>query len=428
MIPSGCRLKVISAKIWSATTPSPTSESTSTETSSSATTTIWIVLGILLFILIISFIAFGIYCFRTKKQKKSAAIFDENRSEILAENKTIPESQKTNVENNAEKSKKKQTEGKTETIDEEPQVRENKEVEKAKQKSTKDEIENVPAKKKAVDSVEPNVKKHFQSARVSKELILPIPLTYAKIIKPKNGASNKTDSVTGCHEVGMLALVESPSESLKRLCNATRSDNLIDAKLKTYYQPGVVRVLQRIEIALFCCTISSMFKQVEDLIFGKLAEEKLGERDVKFDEDGNILQMTQKAHLYLEKKSTPEFIRSFAFEQIYHELLDSIVGIFDTLSIPLLFVIVLQRRRQMPIVKKEFTSAEREKLPYPINVIEEASKMNPEGFKNTSALNTRSGMEENDETLKPTHASDKSAKKDSDAGKKKKAKNQHSKK
>uniref|UniRef100_A0A914Y1G3 Uncharacterized protein n=1 Tax=Panagrolaimus superbus TaxID=310955 RepID=A0A914Y1G3_9BILA len=83
-------------------------------------------------------------------------------------------------------------------------------------------------------------------------------------------------------------------------------------------------------------------------------------------------------------------------------------------------------RRQMPIVQKEFTVKERAKLPYPINAIEEAFKMNPECFKNTSLLNSNSGMED-DETQKTTHASDKRAKKESGAGKKKKAKKHHSK-
>uniref|UniRef100_A0A914YQF4 Uncharacterized protein n=1 Tax=Panagrolaimus superbus TaxID=310955 RepID=A0A914YQF4_9BILA len=74
----------------------------------------------------------------------------------------------------------------------------------------------------------------------------------------------------------MLGLVESPSESLKRHCCTLGSDNLIDEKLERYYQPGDVRVLRYHEIYLFCCTISSMFKQTEDLIV--MAEEELGEQ------------------------------------------------------------------------------------------------------------------------------------------------------
>uniref|UniRef100_A0A914ZHR3 Uncharacterized protein n=1 Tax=Panagrolaimus superbus TaxID=310955 RepID=A0A914ZHR3_9BILA len=61
-LPSGCRLKVKNAKIWSPTTPSATtpSESATPEDSSKIGSTVWIILGILLFILVIGFIAFGL--------------------------------------------------------------------------------------------------------------------------------------------------------------------------------------------------------------------------------------------------------------------------------------------------------------------------------------------------------------------------------
>uniref|UniRef100_A0AC34FQR6 Uncharacterized protein n=1 Tax=Panagrolaimus sp. ES5 TaxID=591445 RepID=A0AC34FQR6_9BILA len=60
-------------------------------------------------------------------------------------------------------------------------------------------------------------------------------------------------------------------------------------------------------------------------------------------------------------------------------------------------------RRQMPIVQKEFSTKECAKLAYPINAIEEACKMDSEGFKNTSALNSHFGLED-DDTQASTHA------------------------
>uniref|UniRef100_A0AC34GB26 Uncharacterized protein n=1 Tax=Panagrolaimus sp. ES5 TaxID=591445 RepID=A0AC34GB26_9BILA len=126
----------------------------------------------------------------------------------------------------------------------------------------------------------------------------------------------------------MIGLVESPSESLKSHCIVTGSSDFVDDKLESFYQPGIVRVLLRIEIAIFCCTISAMFIQIERMI------------------------------------------------------------------------------RQMPIVQKEFSAKERAKLPYPINAIDEANKMDSEGFKNTAALDTHSGLED-DETQASTHASEK---------------------
>uniref|UniRef100_A0AC34FD81 Uncharacterized protein n=1 Tax=Panagrolaimus sp. ES5 TaxID=591445 RepID=A0AC34FD81_9BILA len=61
-VPSGCRLKVKNAKIWYPPTPSPTtqpSEIAKTEDSSKAETTIWIILGVLLFFLVIGLICLG---------------------------------------------------------------------------------------------------------------------------------------------------------------------------------------------------------------------------------------------------------------------------------------------------------------------------------------------------------------------------------
>uniref|UniRef100_A0AC34GJK9 Uncharacterized protein n=1 Tax=Panagrolaimus sp. ES5 TaxID=591445 RepID=A0AC34GJK9_9BILA len=79
-------------------------------------------------------------------------------------------------------------------------------------------------------------------------------------------------------------------------------------------------------------------------------------------------------------------------------------------------------RRQMPIVQKEFSTKERAKLPYPINAIEEACKMDSEGFKNISSLDTYSGLED-DDTQASTHASEKK-----NNGKKKNSKKHRSKK
>uniref|UniRef100_A0AC34GPB8 Uncharacterized protein n=1 Tax=Panagrolaimus sp. ES5 TaxID=591445 RepID=A0AC34GPB8_9BILA len=349
-VPPGCILKVRNAKIWYPTTPSPTtqpSEIATTEDSSKAETTIWIVLGVLLFFIVIGIFGFGIYCCCFKKDKKSVGIFDEKPKEIvLEENKKIPETQKINVASDIVKTEEAKKE-KKETVKDKPPKQKKEEV--VKPKVTK--AAPLPEKKKAAAFVEPTldepstvqppkekVEDHFPSVKVLKELVHPTPKTYAKRIKPKPGQhhSNKTDSLSGRHEVSMIGLVESPSESLKHHCIVTGSSDFVDAKLESFYQPGIVRVLLRIEIAIFCCTISAMFKQIEKMI--DMAEEALAERDVTFDEEGNIIQMTAKAEEYLEKKSTPEYIRSYAFGQIYSALIDKHVGILDTLSIPLLFV------------------------------------------------------------------------------------------
>uniref|UniRef100_A0A914Q2U7 Uncharacterized protein n=1 Tax=Panagrolaimus davidi TaxID=227884 RepID=A0A914Q2U7_9BILA len=76
-------------------------------------------------------------------------------------------------------------------------------------------------------------------------------------------------------------------------------------------------------------------------------------------------------------------------------------------------------RRQMPIVFAEFSLKERKKLSYPITAIEDAYKMDPDGFKNTAALDT--GMEEEPTHDSVTRASKKNRKKQS-GGKKKRSK------
>uniref|UniRef100_A0AC34G3P8 Uncharacterized protein n=1 Tax=Panagrolaimus sp. ES5 TaxID=591445 RepID=A0AC34G3P8_9BILA len=260
-VPSGCRLKVMNAKIWYPPTPSSTtqtSEIDTTEDSSKAETTIWIILGVLFFLIVIGLLGTGLV--KARKEKK-------------------------------------------ETVKEKPSKQKQEEV--VKPKVTK--AAPVPEKKKGAASVEPTVdepktvqppkekEEHFPSVKVLKELVHPTPKTYAKRIKPKPGQhhSNKTDSLSGRHEVSMIGLVESPSESLKHHCIVTGSSDFVDDKLENFYQPGIVRVLLRIEIAIFCCTISAMFIQIERMI--DMAEEALAERDVTFDEDGNIIQMTAKA-------------------------------------------------------------------------------------------------------------------------------------
>uniref|UniRef100_A0A914PRH8 Uncharacterized protein n=1 Tax=Panagrolaimus davidi TaxID=227884 RepID=A0A914PRH8_9BILA len=73
----------------------------------------------------------------------------------------------------------------------------------------------------------------------------------------------------------------------------------------------------------------------------------------------------------------------------------------------------------MPIVFAEFSLKERKTLSYPITAIEDAYKMNPDGFKNIAGLDTESGMEEQPTQDSVTHASKKNRKKKTGGGKKK---------
>uniref|UniRef100_A0A914PN08 Uncharacterized protein n=1 Tax=Panagrolaimus davidi TaxID=227884 RepID=A0A914PN08_9BILA len=76
----------------------------------------------------------------------------------------------------------------------------------------------------------------------------------------------------------------------------------------------------------------------------------------------------------------------------------------------------------MPIVFAEFSLKERKMLPYPITAIEDAYKMDPDGFKNIAGLDTESGMEEEPTQASITRTSEKNRKKHSGGGKKKRSK------
>uniref|UniRef100_A0AC34FNM9 Uncharacterized protein n=1 Tax=Panagrolaimus sp. ES5 TaxID=591445 RepID=A0AC34FNM9_9BILA len=159
-VPSGCILKVMNAKIWYPPTPSSTtqtSEIDTTEDSSKAETTIWIILGVLFFFIVIGIFGFGIYCCCFKKEKKAVGIFDEKPKEIvLEENKKILETQKINVASDFVKTEEAKKE-KKETDKTNPPKQKIEEI--VKPKNNKAETKNVPvpATKKAAASVEPTL-------------------------------------------------------------------------------------------------------------------------------------------------------------------------------------------------------------------------------------------------------------------------------
>uniref|UniRef100_A0A914YTQ2 Uncharacterized protein n=1 Tax=Panagrolaimus superbus TaxID=310955 RepID=A0A914YTQ2_9BILA len=156
------------AKIWSSTTPSATTQPSATPASEGTKTgsIVWIVLGVLLFIIVIGLIALGIYCFCIKKQKKAAEIFDGKPKEVMAESKNL-ETRKINVEPDAGKLKE-IAKTKKETVEEQP-AKQKKEVVKPKEKPTKNEIKNVPAKKAA--AVEPTLDDPTTEASVCQRVL-----------------------------------------------------------------------------------------------------------------------------------------------------------------------------------------------------------------------------------------------------------------
>uniref|UniRef100_A0A914Q1E4 Uncharacterized protein n=1 Tax=Panagrolaimus davidi TaxID=227884 RepID=A0A914Q1E4_9BILA len=141
---------------------------------------------------------------------------------------------------------------------------------------------------------------------VPKKVILPAPKS---INAPKNKShTSKKDSLSGRHEVGMQIMVESAPESLK------------------HHDFGMLN------------------DESKEKLENNNARKSLTENGVTFDEKSNIIEMSPKAEKYLHSKSTPEFVRSFAFGNVFREFIDSQARVHETFSIPLLWTIVLQRR------------------------------------------------------------------------------------
>uniref|UniRef100_A0AC35F795 Uncharacterized protein n=1 Tax=Panagrolaimus sp. PS1159 TaxID=55785 RepID=A0AC35F795_9BILA len=137
-------------------------------------------------------------------------------------------------------------------------------------------------------------------------------------------------------------MVEKPSETVIR-----RSQGFIDAptkdKLERFYSAESARPLEKREIMLFCCKrISVMFKIIELLI--DAAIEGLAKHRAKFDDNETVVELSAEGERYVQRSTTPEYIRSFAFGGVFRELIDSDAEVYETCPIPLLFVIVLQRR------------------------------------------------------------------------------------
>uniref|UniRef100_A0A914PF35 Uncharacterized protein n=1 Tax=Panagrolaimus davidi TaxID=227884 RepID=A0A914PF35_9BILA len=447
-------MSFLNAKKWTPPlTTLPTTQNSSETTqittakSSNSDTTLWIGIGGGIFVLLIIFIVLGYCCYRTQSQKKPLC----GKKKDVQQTTFIPESsKKANVV-------KEKTEDEKEVVakpelPKEPTAAKEKQQEPAKKKAPKEKKAAVVVPKPSKEVTQENVTKEDKPPpkKVSVEPTVEDPTTEASILQkpivqqkqpkpgdpprvfvpttvyhpepksvnaPKSGSlkTGKKDSLSGRHEIGMEFLVESTPEQVKRHdINVGLLNDETKEKLEKFYPPGPVHSFDRREIELLCCArISLMFKIIEALVDD--AMKALSERGVTFDEKSNIIKMPPKAEKYLRLKKTPEFVRSFAFGNVFREYIDSQANFDQKLSIPLLFSIVLQRRysvvnrrkactwirRELPIIQKEFTALERSQLPYPICAIEAAYEMNEDGFKNVVLLDSLSG-EDDDVTQNST--------------------------
>uniref|UniRef100_A0A914QHU2 Uncharacterized protein n=1 Tax=Panagrolaimus davidi TaxID=227884 RepID=A0A914QHU2_9BILA len=447
----GCPLYVENAKKWTppSTTPAQNSSGTTvpnrtTSKSSEANTTLWIGIGVGIFILIIVVIGFGYCCYRTQLQKKP--LFGKKKD--VQQKDFIPEaSKKATVVKEKTVDEKEVVVAKPEPSNEETIAKE-KQPKPAKKKIPKEKKAPILVPKPSKEVTQENVtKEDAPQKKVSAEPTLEAPTTETFVVQksviqqqkqhhtgnpprvyvpktvihpepksvnaPKSGSlkTGKKDSLSGRHEIGMEGMVESAPEQVKRHdINVGLLNKETKEKLEKFYPPGPVRAFDRREIEILCCArISIMFKTIEMLIDDAI--KALIERGVTFDEKCNIIKMPPKAEKYLRSRKTPEFIRSFAFGNVFRDIIDAQTRVNDSFSIPLLFSIVLQRRytainrrkaftwirRELIIIEKEFTAEERSKLAYPICAIEAACKMDFNGFKAVALLDSLSG-DDDDET------------------------------
>uniref|UniRef100_A0A914YNP6 Uncharacterized protein n=1 Tax=Panagrolaimus superbus TaxID=310955 RepID=A0A914YNP6_9BILA len=190
------------------------------------------------------------------------------------------------------------------------------------------------------DATNPSIVQHAApTVTVSKE---PIQSSrpYGFMRRSESSKSGKTDSLSGRHDGEMNGMVVNPLRALKG-----RNPKLNVAEMEKFYPADDKTLLPRPdprEIQLLCCRISVMLKLVEELV--KDAEETLKKIGVQFDANGFIAELPQKALNYLTVGNCPEFIRYFAFGNLFRAEIDSSLGKEPTLSIPLLFVIIYQRR------------------------------------------------------------------------------------
>uniref|UniRef100_A0A914Q636 Uncharacterized protein n=1 Tax=Panagrolaimus davidi TaxID=227884 RepID=A0A914Q636_9BILA len=403
-VPPGCPFFVLNAKKW--TPPSTAATQNSSETtlittakSSEANITLWILIGVGIFILLIVVIGFGYCCYRNQLQKKPLS----GKKNDVQQKAIMPESLKAEVV-------KEKIADEKEVVakpkpPKEPTAAKEKPPKPAKEKISKEKkapiVEPKPSKEMTQEDNPPPAKNPTTEASVVQKpvvqqkqyhtgnpprvyvphkVILPEPKS---VNAPKSGSlkTGKKDSLSGRHEIGMEGLVQSAPEQVKRHdINIGLLNDDVKERLEKFYPPGPVRTFDPREIEILCCArISIMFKIIEALIDD--AMKALKERGVTFDEKSNIIEMPPKAEKYLRSKKTPEYVRTCTWI-----------------------------RRQLPVIQKEFSAEERSELAFPICAIEAAYKMNADGFNNVFLLDSLSGVDD-DETQHSTHESGKLGKK-----------------
>uniref|UniRef100_A0AC35F5J6 Uncharacterized protein n=1 Tax=Panagrolaimus sp. PS1159 TaxID=55785 RepID=A0AC35F5J6_9BILA len=138
--------------------------------------------------------------------------------------------------------------------------------------------------------------------------------------------------------------------------------------------------------------------------FRQISELKLAAGGCEFDESGCMLSVSDEARQFLKRRTTDATTVYHAFGAEYYQYITGDLGIMDEASIPLLYSIALQTRfpeatrrkacaalrRKLVKVLGWFKAADRAKMPFPVNIVENAYCKNPRYFYEPSGIKTDS--------------------------------------
>uniref|UniRef100_A0A914P8Q9 Uncharacterized protein n=1 Tax=Panagrolaimus davidi TaxID=227884 RepID=A0A914P8Q9_9BILA len=128
---------------------------------------------------------------------------------------------------------------------------------------------------------------------------------------------------------------------------------------------------------------------------------------------------------YLKDKSTDATTVCFAFGAEYHQHVTDDSDIMENASIPLLYVIALQprfsetsRRKACAVLRRKlvrvlgyFKAADRAKMPFPVNIVENAYCRDPKYFYEPAGIKTDSASDQKKKQAGEEKGKKKSAKK-----------------
>uniref|UniRef100_A0A914PDU8 Uncharacterized protein n=1 Tax=Panagrolaimus davidi TaxID=227884 RepID=A0A914PDU8_9BILA len=230
-----------------------------------------------------------------------------------------------------------------------------------------------------------------------------------KRLIPRSMKSAKTDSFDETLKKDKTAMVESLVVCAGNHCFKTDETDVLDEFKENY--PNIQHEVMPSEIKLLCLPVSQMYTEMNILAFE--SEQKLSAAGCEFDKNGRILSVSKDARRLLKNKATDATTVYFAFGAEYHQYITA--KIMDKASVPLLYAIALQPRfseasrrkacatlryvcatlrRYLVKVFGYFKAADRARMPFPINIVENAYCRDPKYFYDPAGIKTDSGSDQ----------------------------------